>query len=225
MEGNDFFIEQLKTPSLALYSYYIESDGEAAIIDPLVNSEPYLQILKNRETKLKYILLTHIHADFVSGHVNLAKKTNAKICIGYRAKIQFISKQVKDKDILQLGKVSFRVVSTPGHTMESVCYVLRNKKEEMTHIFTGDTMFLGEVGRPDLSAHPHHKTKFLAEKLYESIQKLKMLPDELLVYPGHGKGSSCGKNIQEGTFSTIKIQKKLNYALKLNKHQFIDSVS
>ena len=208
------YVQQIYTSCLAQASYYIESDKEAVIIDPIRDFSPYIQLLKQRKAKLKYILETHFHADFVSGHIELARLTNAKIVFGPNAETAYDCVIAKNNEEFSVGTLSFRVLHTPGHTMESTCYLLLS--ENYPHaIFTGDTLFVGEVGRPDLAVNPNLNSKDLAGMLYNSLHNIIMkLPDDVIVYPGHGAGSSCGKNISKERTSTIGEQKKLNYALQ-----------
>ena len=220
------YIEQLYTNCLAEAAYYIESDGEAAIIDPIRETEPYLKKIKLRDSKLKYIFETHFHADFVSGHIDLAKKTGAVIVFGSKAETGYASYKAKDEEVFQLGKIKIKVLHTPGHTPESVCYLLIDEAGKEHCIFTGDTLFVGDVGRPDLLDGKMTKEE-LAGMMYDSLNnKIKKLADDVVVYPAHGPGSSCGKNIGKETWSTIGQQKKSNYALaEMSKSQFIAAVT
>lgn len=221
------YIEQLYTNCLAEAAYYIESEGEAAIIDPMRDIEPYLKIAEQRGTKIKYVFETHFHADFVSGHIDLARKTGAEIIYGPHAKPNFQATIATDNQKFQLGKLSLKVLHTPGHTEESSCFLLSDEEGNLHSIFTGDTLFVGDVGRPDLAVKSNLTKEDLAAMLYESINnKIKTLPDSLIVYPAHGAGSSCGKNIGKETTSTIGIQKKTNYALQeMSKIDFIKAVT
>jgi hydroxyacylglutathione hydrolase len=220
------YIEQLYTNCLAEAAYYIESDGEAAIIDPIRETEPYTDLAKKRNTKIKYIFETHFHADFVSGHIDLAKKVNAPIIYGPMANASYKVHNAKDGEEFKLGKLTFKVLHTPGHTPESTCYLLLDENKKEHAVFTGDTLFVGDVGRPDL-LDGVMTSEELASMLYDSLNhKLKTLPDSVIVYPAHGPGSACGKNIGKETFSTIGEQKKFNYALKdISREQFIAQVT
>lgn len=222
-------IEQIYTGCLAAAAYYIESEGEAAIIDPLRETQPYLEKLEERGTKLKYIFETHFHADFVSGHVDLAKKTGATIVYGPNARTEFEKHEAVDGEVLRLGKLSFKVLHTPGHTMESTTYLLRDENGKDQAIFTGDTLFIGDVGRPDLAQKEGSITKEdLAGFLYDSLRnKIMPLAGEVLVYPAHGAGSACGKNMSSETWDTLGRQKQTNYALRadMSKGEFIREVA
>ena len=220
------FIKQLYTGCLSEAAYYIESEGEVAIIDPLRDTEEYTRMAKERNATIKYIFETHFHADFVSGHLDLSKQTGAPIIYGPGAKTNFKAYNSKDGEIFKLGKISFEVLHTPGHTLESSCYLLRDENEKQHAIFTGDTLFVGDVGRPDLSSG-NMSSEELAGIMYDTIQnKILPLSDDVLVYPAHGAGSSCGKNMGPETFSTIGEQKKNNYALQpQTKEAFIAAVT
>ena len=220
-------IEQLYTSCLAESAYYIESEGEAVIIDPLREIHSYLSLAKKSNAKIKYVFETHFHADFVSGHIDLANKTGASIVYGPTAETGFNSITAKDNQEFTIGKVKLKVLHTPGHTMESSCFLLIDEKGKDMAVFTGDTLFVGEVGRPDLAVKGDITMNDLAGMLYESIHsKLMPLADEVIVYPGHGSGSACGKNIGKEPFSTIGIQKALNYALQpMTKDEFIKVVT
>lgn len=201
-------MEQFFTSCLAEYAYYIESNGEAAIIDPLTDTDVYVQLANKRGAKIKYIFETHFHADFVSGHLNLSKKTGAKIVFGPTAKANFPIVEAKDEEIFNIGKIKIKVLHTPGHTMESSCFLLLDETNQPHSIYTGDTLFLGEVGRPDLAVSSTLTSKDLAGFLYDSLMnKIMPLPDQTIVFPGHGAGSPCGKNIAAGNISTIALQK------------------
>ncbi len=221
------YIEQLYTSCLAEAAYYIESNGEAVIIDPLRETEPYIALAKKRGATIKYVFETHFHADFVSGHIDLAKKTGATIVYGPTAETGFDSLIAKDNQEFKIGEITLKVLHTPGHTMESVCYLLIDEKGKEHAVFTGDTLFVGDVGRPDLAIKSDLTCDDLAGLLYESLnKKIKTLGDEVVVYPAHGAGSACGKNIGKETFSTIGIQKKTNYALQpMTKREFIAAVT
>ena len=222
-------VEQLYTGCLAEAAYYIESDGEAVIIDPLRETQPYLDQLERQGAKLKYIFETHFHADFVSGHVDLAKKTGATIVYGPNSKTDFEKHETKDGEELRLGKLTFKVLHTPGHTMESTTYLLRDEKGKDYAIFTGDTLFIGDVGRPDLAQKAGALTKEdLAGYLYDSLRnKIMPLADKVIVYPAHGAGSACGKNMSKETWDTLGHQKLTNYALRadMTKEEFVREVS
>ncbi len=207
------FIKQLYTNCLSEAAYYIESEGEAAIIDPLRDIESYLQLSHERKASIKYIFETHFHADFVSGHIDLSQATGAPIIYGPKTETSFKTTVAKDRQIFTVGKLTIEVLHTPGHTIESTCYLLKDEAEKDHAIFTGDTLFVGDVGRPDLIGGDTTKEE-MAALLYGSLQeKIIPLADDVIVYPAHGPGSSCGKNIGSATFSTIGEQKKTNYAL------------
>ncbi|MDZ7845713.1 MAG: MBL fold metallo-hydrolase [Owenweeksia sp.] len=222
-------VEQIYTGCLAQGAYYIESEGEVAIVDPLREVQAYLDRAKKDEAEIKYIFETHFHADFVSGHLTLSEKTGAPIVFGPTAEPNFESHIAKDKEVFQLGKVSIIALHTPGHTMESVTYLLRDEKGKDHAIFTGDTLFLGDVGRPDLAQKAGELTQEdLAAMLYDSLrQKIMPLADDVVVYPAHGAGSACGKNMMDETVDTLGNQKKMNYALRENmsKEEFIKEVT
>ncbi len=220
------YIEQLYTNCLAEAAYYIESDGEAAIIDPLRETEPYVALAQQRGARIKYVLETHFHADFVSGHIDLARRVNATIVFGPLAHTDYKVHNAVDGEELELGKVRFRVLHTPGHTPESSCYLLLDEQGKDHAIFTGDTLFVGDVGRPDLLDGILSQDD-LAGMLYDSLsKKIKTLPDHVIVYPAHGPGSACGKNIGKETHSTMGEQKKFNYALKaMSRKEFIREVT
>ena len=221
-------IEQLYTKCLAQGAYYIESEGEAAIIDPLRETQPYLDLAKANGTKIKYIFETHFHADFVSGHVDLASKTGASIIYGPTAKTGYAIHEAKDNEVFTIGKISITVLHTPGHTPESSTYLLKNKQGKEIAIFSGDTLFIGDVGRPDLAIKNTLTVKDLAGMLFDSLRnKIMPLPDEVIVYPAHGAGSACGKSMSKETFDSLGNQKKTNYALRadMTKEEFIDEVT
>ncbi|MBL7765727.1 MAG: MBL fold metallo-hydrolase [Chitinophagaceae bacterium] len=207
------YIQQLYTACLSEAAYYIESNGEAAIIDPLRDTDVYVQMAKERNASIKYIFETHFHADFVSGHLDLAQKTGAKIIYGPGAETQFEKYTAHDGEIFSLGKCSIKAMHTPGHTLESTCYLLLDEQQNPEAVFTGDTLFVGDVGRPDLFSGELTKEE-LASMMYESLKSLTALPDDVKVYPGHGPGSSCGKNLGPNTHSTIGEEKSSNYALQ-----------
>ena len=222
------FIKQLYTGCLSEAAYYIESNGEAAVIDPLRDIDEYLQIASERKSSIKYIFETHFHADFVSGHIDLAKATGAQIVYGPGTVTKFPVHIAKDGESFKIGNLTIQVLHTPGHTLESSCYLLKDENGKDHCIFTGDTLFVGDVGRPDLAQKTGElTTNDLAGMLYESLQKKIMpLADEIIVYPAHGAGSSCGKNLGPDTYSTIGDEKKYNYALKQQtKEEFIKAVT
>jgi glyoxylase-like metal-dependent hydrolase (beta-lactamase superfamily II)/rhodanese-related sulfurtransferase len=221
-------IEQIYTGCLAHGAYYIESNGEAAIIDPLRETQPYLDRAAKDGAKYKYILETHFHADFVSGHLDLARKTGAKIVYGPTAQPGFEAHVAADNEDLKLGNIAIRVLHTPGHTMESSCFLLLDENGKMHSIFTGDTVFIGDVGRPDLAVKTDLSREDLAGHLYHSIHtKILPLPDDIIIYPGHGAGSACGKNMSDETQDTLGNQRKLNYALRadMSREEFIAEVT
>ena len=208
------FIKQLYTGCLSEAAYYIESDGESAIIDPIRDTTEYLKMAAERKTVIRYIFETHFHADFVSGHIDLSRETGAPIIFGPGAKTDFDAHIGTDGEIFKLGKTSIQLMHTPGHTIESSCFLLRDENEKAHAIFTGDTLFVNDVGRPDLSSG-NRSSEELAGLLYDTIQtRILPLSDDILVYPAHGAGSSCGKNLGPQTFSTIGEQKRSNYALQ-----------
>lgn len=222
-------IEQIYTGCLAQGAYYIESDGEAAVIDPLREVQPYIEKAERRNAKIKYVFETHFHADFVSGHQDLAAKTGAKIVYGPTGmKLGFDAVIAEDNQVFTLGKIKIKLIHTPGHTMESSCYLLINEEGKEEAIFTGDTLFIGDVGRPDLAQKviADLTQDKLAAHLYDSLRnKLMPLSDDLIVYPAHGAGSACGKNMSKETSDTLGNQKKTNYALQeMTKDQFIKEV-
>ncbi len=221
-------VEQIYTGCLAQGAYYITSNGEAAIIDPLREVQPYLDRLERDGVKLKYILETHFHADFVSGHLDLSRKTGAPIVFGPTAQPSFDFLAAADGQELQLGKVRIKVLHTPGHTMESTCYLLKDESGKDHSLFSGDTLFLGDVGRPDLAQKAASMTQEeLAGLLYESLMtKIMPLADDVTVYPAHGAGSACGKNMMKETVDTLGHQKEINYALNQpDKASFIAAVT
>lgn len=222
-------VEQLYTGCLAQGAYYIESEGEVAIIDPLRETAPYLERAERDNAKVKYVFETHFHADFVSGHLTLAKQTGAPIIFGPNANPSFDAVIAADGQEFPLGKATIVVVHTPGHTMESTTYLLRDADGKDHAIFTGDTLFLGDVGRPDLAQKAAHMTQEeLAGTLFESLRtKIMPLADDVIVYPAHGAGSACGKNMMKETVDTLGNQKKMNYALRadMTKDEFIKEVT
>jgi len=221
-------IEQIYTGCLSQGSYYIESNGEAAVIDPLREFNPYIKKATKNNSVIKYIFETHFHADFVSGHITLSKKTNAQIVFGPKAKTKFKSIIAEDQQEFKIGDIIIKVLHTPGHTLESTTYLLRYKNKDIA-IFSGDTLFLGDVGRPDLAQKTDNFTKEdLAGLLYESLRKKIMpLSNNILVYPAHGSGSACGKNLSKETVGTLGEQKRTNYALRsdMTKEEFIKEVT
>tara|TARA_R110002096_G_scaffold201913_4_gene386481 strand:+ start:3233 stop:4645 length:1413 start_codon:yes stop_codon:yes gene_type:complete len=220
-------IEQLYTGCLAQGAYYIESDGEVAIIDPLRETQQYVDKANKEHAKIKYIFETHFHADFVSGHIDLAKKTGATIVFGPGAKTDYNIHQAKDNEIFKLGKVSIKVLHTPGHTLESSTFLLIDENGKKHAIFSGDTLFLGDVGRPDLAIKSDLTKEDLAGMLFDSLRnKIMPLPDDIIVYPAHGAGSACGKNLSKETVGVLGDQKKNNYALRadMTRDEFIEEV-
>jgi glyoxylase-like metal-dependent hydrolase (beta-lactamase superfamily II)/rhodanese-related sulfurtransferase len=223
-------IEQIYTGCLAQGAYYIESEGEAVVIDPLREVKPYIEKAERSNAKIKYVFETHFHADFVSGHLDLAKETGAKIVYGPTAKPDFDYHAAKDGEEIKVGKISFKVLHTPGHTMESTCYLLKDESGKEVAIFTGDTLFIGDVGRPDLAQKvvADLTQDKLAGHLFDSLRnKIMPLADEIIVYPAHGAGSACGKNMSKETSDTLGHQKAVNYALRANmtKEEFIKEVT
>lgn len=222
------YIQQLYTNCLSEAAYYIESNGEAAIIDPLRDIDEYIALAKERQATIKYIFETHFHADFVSGHIDLGKATGAPIIYGPETQTSFPVYVAKDNEEFKLGEVIIKVLHTPGHTLESACYLLKDEHKKDYAVFTGDTLFVGDVGRPDLSQKADTlTTQQLAGIMYESLKgKIIPLADNVIVYPAHGPGSSCGKNIGSQTSSTIGQEKQNNYALKAqSKEDFIHAVT
>ena len=222
-------IEQIYTGCLAQGAYYIESNGEAAIIDPLREVDPYIQKAERNNARIKYVFETHFHADFVSGHIDLAKKTGAKIIYGPTAKPAFTAITAEDGQVFKIGNASIKVIHTPGHTMESSCYLLKDEHGKEVGLFSGDTLFIGDVGRPDLAQKlvADLTQEKLASYLYDSLQnKIMPLADDIIVYPAHGAGSACGKNMSKETTDTLGHQKATNYALNksLTKEQFVKEV-
>ena len=216
-------VQQLYTNCLAQGAYYISHNGEAAIIDPLRETQPYLNLLKQNNDTLKYIFETHFHADFVSGHVDLAEATHAQIVFGPNAQTTYKSYNAKDNEEFKIGGLTLKALHTPGHTLESTTYLLLDENNKPHCIFTGDTLFIGDVGRPDLAIKSTLTQQDLAGMLYESLHtKIMPLPNDILVYPAHGAGSACGKNMSKETFDTLGNQKKVNYALQsFSKADFI----
>jgi hydroxyacylglutathione hydrolase len=223
-------IEQIYTGCLAQGAYYIESAGEALIIDPLREVDQYIEKAAKDNARIKYVLETHFHADFVSGHIDLAKKTGAVIVYGPNARPAFEYHSAKDGEELTLGNVSFEVLHTPGHTMESTCYLLKDENKKPVALFSGDTLFIGDVGRPDLAqkVSADLTKEMLAGYLYDSLRnKIMTLPDDVIVYPAHGAGSACGKNMSKETTDSLGHQKQTNYALRagMTKTDFIKEVT
>lgn len=221
-------LEQIYTGCLAQGAYYIESKGEAVIIDPLRETKPYIDRAKKDGATIKYILETHFHADFVSGHVDLAQKTGATIVYGPNAKTAFEAYIAKDDEILTVGDIQIKVLHTPGHTMESTSYLLIDEHGKETALFSGDTLFIGDVGRPDLAVKTNLTQKDLAINLYNSLRdKIMPLADDVIVYPAHGAGSACGKNMSSETFDSLGNQKATNYALRadMSQEEFVNEVT
>ena len=222
-------IEQIYTGCLAQGAYYIESNGEAVIIDPLRETAPYIKRAEKDGARIKYIFETHFHADFVSGHLDLARKTGAAIVYGPTAKPDFTAHVAADNEVLQVGNITFTVLHTPGHTMESSCYLLKDEQGKATGLFTGDTLFIGDVGRPDLAQKVVKELTQdkLAGYLYDSLHnKILPLADDIIIYPAHGAGSACGKNMSKETTDTLGHQKAVNYALQpMDKPAFIKQVT
>lgn len=221
-------IEQIYTGCLAQGAYFIESEGEAAIIDPLRESAPYLKKVEKEGASIKYIFETHFHADFVSGHVDLANKSGGKVVYGPGAKASFDFHEAKDGEVFELGKIKIKALHTPGHTLESTTYLLIDEAGKEHAIFSGDTLFIGDVGRPDLAQKGDMTQDDLAGMLYESLRsKIMTLPDDVIVYPAHGAGSACGKNMSKETFDLLGNQKQTNYALRtdMTKEEFIQEVT
>jgi len=221
-------VEQIYTGCLAEAAYYIESNGEAVIIDPLRETEPYIKKAEENGAKIKYVLETHFHADFVSGHLDLATKTGAEIVYGPNAAPEYDIHRAEDGEELKVGNVTIVVLHTPGHTMESTTYLLRDENGKDHCIFTGDTLFIGDVGRPDLAVKTVLTREDLAGHLFDSLRnKIMPLADDVIVYPGHGAGSACGKNLSKETFATLGNQKEFNYALRadMTKEEFVKEVT
>ena len=221
-------LEQIYTGCLAQGAYYLASNGEAAIIDPLREIQPYLDRAAKDGVKIKYIFETHFHADFVSGHVDLAKATGATIIFGPTSmNVGFDAHIATDGEVFTIGDIKLKVIHTPGHTMESSCYLLTDDKGKDTAIFTGDTLFIGDVGRPDLAQKviADLTQDKLARHLYHSLRtKILPLADDIIVYPAHGAGSACGKNMSKETSDTLGNQKKVNYALQeLSEDEFVSN--
>jgi glyoxylase-like metal-dependent hydrolase (beta-lactamase superfamily II)/rhodanese-related sulfurtransferase len=224
----DMKIEQMYTGCLAQGAYYLASGGEAAIVDPLREIKPYLERAENDSVRIKYIFETHFHADFVSGHLDLARATGATIVYGPTARPGFAAHIARDGEVFSVGNLSVRVLHTPGHTLESVCYLVRDEAGNDHALLTGDTLFIGDVGRPDLAQQGgRFAQEELAGMLYQSLrEKIMPLADPVLVYPAHGAGSACGKNMSKETVSTLGEQKKHNYALRadMTREEFVAEV-
>jgi len=221
-------IEQLYTKCLAEAAYYIESEGEVAIIDPLRETAPYIEMANEANSKIKYIFETHFHADFVSGHVDLAAKTGASIVYGPNAKPNYETHLGKDNEVFKIGNITITLLHTPGHTMESSCFLLKDENGVEKAIFSGDTLFIGDVGRPDLAVKSDLTVQDLAGHLFDSLRnKVMPLPNDIIVYPGHGAGSSCGKNMSDETYDTLGHQKETNYALRIDmtREEFVKEVT
>lgn len=221
------YVEQLYTGCLAEAAYYIESNNEAVIIDPLRETAPYLELAEKRNAKIKYIFETHFHADFVSGHLDLARKTGATIVFGPNATPEYSAYVAEDEEVFNVGDVKVKVLHTPGHTMESSSFLLIDQEDMDYAVFTGDTLFNGDVGRPDLAVKTDLSREDLAGHLYDSLHaKILTLNDDVIVYPGHGAGSQCGKSMNEETYSTIGSQRQFNYALQpMTKQKFVEVVT
>ena len=220
-------VEQIYTKCLSQGSYYIESNNEVAIIDPLREVDLYISKAKTSNSKIKYIFETHIHADFISGHLNLAKKSGAEIVYGPKAETSFENIVAKDCQEFKIGDITIVAIHTPGHTIESTTYLLKDSSGKDHAIFTGDTLFLGDVGRPDLSQNSSMSNRDLASMLFNSLRnKIMTLSDDVIIYPGHGEGSSCGKDLSSETIGKLGDQKRTNYALRENmtKDEFIREV-
>ena len=220
-------VEQIYTKCLSQGSYYIESNNEIAIIDPLREADIYISKAKASNSKIKYIFETHIHADFISGHLNLAKKSGAEIVYGPKTQTSFENIVAKDYQEFKIGDITIVAIHTPGHTIESTTYLLKDSSGKDHAIFTGDTLFLGDVGRPDLSQNSSMSNRDLASMLFDSLRdKIMVLNDDVIIYPGHGEGSSCGKDLSSETIGTLGDQKKTNYALRdsMTKDEFIREV-
>lgn len=221
-------IEQIYTGCLAQGAYFISSNGEAAVIDPLREVAPYIEKAAKANVKIKYVFETHFHADFVSGHIDLAEKTGAKIIYGPKANTGFKAHIAKDGEIFKLGDITIKVLHTPGHTMESSCYLLSDQNGKEIALFSGDTLFIGDVGRPDLAQNGEITQDDLAGILFDSLRtKIMTLPDDITVYPAHGAGSACGKSMSKETSDSLGNQKRFNYALRadMTKAEFIKEVT
>ena len=220
------YLKQIYTACLSHAAYFVESDGEAIVIDPLLDTEEYLSLARQHNAQIKYIFETHLHADFVSGHLDLNKQTGATIVYGPKTETNFPFYLAKDREVFKIGNITLEVIHTPGHTVESTCYLLKDETGKSFCIFTGDTLFAGDVGRPDLSSG-NLSSEDLASIMYDTIQnKIIPLADDIIVYPAHGPGTSCGKNLEANAVSTIGEQKKNNYALRpQSREEFIAAVT
>jgi len=222
------YVEQMFTSCLAEMAYYVESNGEAVVIDPLRETTPYIEKARSRGAKIKYIFLTHFHADFVSGHVDLARETGATIVFGPGATAEFDFHEATDNEEFKIGDITLKLLHTPGHTMESISLLLVDAEGETPYVFTGDVLFIGDVGRPDLAVKSDLTEADLAGHGYDSLRnKIMTLPDDIIVYPNHGAGSSCGKNMSEETYDTLGHQKEVNYALRadMTKEEYVAEVT
>src|ERR1041384_5066414 len=222
-ESNPMFFKQFYLGCLAHASYLIGSDGEAAVVDPQRDVDEYLQEAAAHGLEIKYVIETHLHADFVSGHQEIAARTGAQIIFGEKAGIEFEHRAVRDGEEMRLGKILLRFIETPGHTPEGICVLVTEAPGQPQKLLTGDTLFIGDVGRPDLAGGKGYTPQMMAEMMYDSLHgKLLKLPDEVEVYPAHGAGSMCGRNMSKETSSTIGEQRKFNYALKpMTKGEFV----
>ncbi len=221
-------VEQLYTGCLSEMAYYIESNGEAAVIDPLRETDPYIRMAEADKAEIKYIFLTHIHADFVSGQYDLAQKTGATIIFGPNAHADYDIHIAQDGELFPLGKIHLKLLHTPGHTMESSSLVLIDQDGNMPYLFSGDTLFIDDVGRPDLAVKSDLSLEVLAGHLFDSLRnKILALPDDIIIYPNHGEGSACGKNMSSETFDTLGNQKKTNYSLRadMTREEFVKEVT
>ncbi len=221
------YVKQIYTDCLSQASYYIESKNESVIIDPIRDIDYYDHLLNKRNSKLKYVLETHFHADFISGHIELSNKYSCPIVFGPNANTDFKSLSLNDGDTVNVGDVYIKVIHTPGHTLESVCYLLFDKNGNQHSLYTGDTLFIGDIGRPDLAIDNKISIYDLSSMLYDSLYgKILKLDEKIIIYPAHGPGTQCGKSLSEEIFSTLKKQKETNYALKFsNKDDFIESIT
>lgn len=226
IKNDDLHVRQIKTGCLAQYTYVVQSQNDMAVIDPLRDIDVYKKMAAEANATIKWVILTHYHADYVSGFYDLAEQTNAVIIIGPDSNPSFNCKEVAHGEILAIGNHGLRVLHTPGHTFESSSFVLEDPKGAQLAVFTGDTLFLGDVGRPDLAQKADMTEKDLAKLLFQSLKLLKDLPDTCLILPGHGAGSACGKNISAGDFCTIGIQKTKNEAFKeVHEDKFVEMVT
>ncbi len=219
-------LQQLYTKCLAQGAYFLSSNGEAAIVDPLREVQHYIDLAKEHKSDIKYIFLTHFHADFVSGQVDLARATGATVILGPTAQADYDFHSATDNEVFRIGDVSLTTLHTPGHTLESTCYLLKDLSGKAKALFTGDTLFIGDVGRPDLAAKSDLTKENLAGHLYDSLHnRIAILPDDVVIYPAHGAGSACGKNMSSETSDTLGNQKATNYAFKLSKEDFIEELT